>query len=159
MDGTLILRNLGVIAAISHNDKINTRDDCFSIYYPTTLRGAARCLYYGENREHNIMKISECIRDAKAFITSTMNEIYTENEHNPQINFIRKLSLSGKSQICVRMITSLEKSIDGINSLKITYKDDASSTSKLDCLSGEIYDFLTTFRSVVEESSSLGFLK
>lgn len=153
MDGTVTLRNLGVIAVLSQNDKINTKDDYFTIYSPTALRGIARLIYYGEGREHNIVKISNCIRDAKAFITTCMNEIYTENEESTDANFMRKLALSSKHQICNRMITALEKSQDGLKSLKVTYKDDASCTSKLDCLLYEVQDFLTTTRVVCEQSS------
>lgn len=161
MDGTITLRNLGVLSALSHNDKINTKDDYFTIYYPTTMRGFARCIYYGEGREHNIFKIGQCIRDAKAYITTCMNEIVTEqtDDINPETNFMRKLSLNSKTQTCLRMITSLEKSITGITSLKITYKDDASCTSKLECLIHEVEDFLATTRSVVDSSSGLTLLK
>lgn len=155
MDGTVTLRNLGVLSALSQNDKINTKEDYFTIYSPTALRGFARFIYYGEGREHNIIKISNCIRDAKAFITTCMNEIYTENEETSEVPLMRKLALNSKHQVCHRMITSLDKSQEGIKALKVTYKDDASCTSKLDCLLDEIQDFLTTTRSVCEESSVL----
>ena len=153
MDGTVTLRNLGVVAALSQNDKINTQEDYFTIYSPTALRGFARLIYYREGREHNIVKISNCVRDAKAFITTCMNEIYTENEDNTEVHFMRRLALNSKNQICNRMVSSLDKSQEGIKALKVTYKDDASCTSKLDCLLNEIQDFLTTTRSVCEESS------
>lgn len=159
MDGTITLQNLGVIAALSQNDKINTKDDHFTIYYPTTLRGFARCMYYGEGREHNVQKISKCIRDAKAYITTCMNEIVTDDVSESSTGtFMRKMSLNHKSQTCARMIASLQNSISGINSLKVTYKDDASCTSKLECLIHEIEDFLETTRALSTSSSGLARL-
>jgi hypothetical protein len=160
MDGTVTLRNLKVISALAQNDKINTKDDYFSIYNPTTWRGLARLMYYGEGREHNIQKLSQCIKDAIAFITTCMNELVTERQdESSDTTFMRTFSLNSKSQTCHRMMISLEDSVKGIESLKITYKDDASSTSKLDCLIYEIQDFLDTTRSFANTSPTLTRLK
>mgnify|MGYP000098580017 CR=1 FL=1 len=161
MDASVTLRNLGGISALAENDKINTREDYFSIYYPTTWRGLARFAYYNEGREHNIEKINQCIQNAKGYITTCLNEIVNEpsdNHTETNNNFLRKLSLNGKSQTCCRMIHLLESSKKGVESLKITYKDDAASKSKLECLLYEIEDFLTTTRSLAV-SSNLTLLK
>lgn len=152
--GTITLNNLGVIAAISENDKINTKEDYFTIYMPTTFRGLARLVYYGEGREHNVQKISQCVQDAKKYILASMSEIHADAA-DVDSSFLRRLATNSKQQTCLRMIESLEKSKRGMSALKVTYKDDASCTSKLDCLINEIQDFLATTRDVVSESNSL----
>ena len=174
IDVELTLRNLGVIAALSQNDKINTREDNFSIYTPTTFRGLARMVYYKEGREHNIQKISHCIRDAKSFIVSGMNEIHedasslnsefllnaeksTESTQDTMnySNLLQKLNISTKNNTCTRMRESLKKSINGLHSLSTTYKEDASCTSRLENLIHEIQDFLSSTRDVARSSPVL----
>jgi hypothetical protein len=140
MDTHVTLQNLGVIAELSQNDKMNTKSEYFTIYIPTTFRGMARFIYYGEGRDDNISKITLCIHTAKEFILKYLNELHTDTAQAQ--TFLQNMEISKKKNLCKRMLAALEQSIKGLMALKTTYKDDASSHSKLQCLILEIEDFL-----------------
>tara|TARA_B100000945_G_C20414020_1_gene614182 strand:- start:710 stop:1261 length:552 start_codon:yes stop_codon:yes gene_type:complete len=139
-----ILRNLGVISALTQNDKINTKDELFSVYVPTTFRGLHRS-YYGEGRELNIMKIQNCIRDAKNFISNTLSEIKNGNGRE-EVSFMHRMNLASQNQLCTRMMDSLKNCQDGLSALQVTYKDDASICTQLVIMINEISDFLLTVK-------------
>lgn len=145
------LQNLGVIGAINMNDKVNTKDDAFTIYVPTTLRGITR-YFYGESRIDNIKRMQSCIRDAKQYISSSLSEINTNNEVE---SLLKKINTSTHTRQCGRMMDALEESQKGLLSLKITYKDDATSSTQLDILINDINDFLMTARQVAKSSPIL----
>jgi hypothetical protein len=147
------LRNLGVLCALTQNDKMNTKEEIFIIYVPTALRGLAR-FWYGETREHNLQKIQACIRDAKQYISSTLNELNLIEKNNDG-SVIKQISIKTQSQLCHRMLNALKESESGLRSLQITYKDDATFTAQLDILLHEIQDFLTTTDHVAKSSPSL----
>tara|TARA_B110000008_G_C16939610_1_gene551906 strand:- start:933 stop:1424 length:492 start_codon:yes stop_codon:yes gene_type:complete len=146
-DNEKTLRNLAVIAALTQNDKINTKDDAFTIYVPTHLRGMTRMIY-GETREHNIFRIQTCIREAKQYIQSRISEI--SNTSNDD-TISKKFSMSIQTKQCTRMLHALKQSETGLKSLQITYKDDASYTAQLQILLDEISDFLTTTQNICHE--------
>lgn len=146
------LRNLGVISALTHNDKLNTKDEEFTVYVPTTLRGVTRFVYR-EGREQNIQRIQGCVRDAKQYISNAMHEIH--NTHDSESSVMRQLSMSTQLQVCNRMIGALRDSIQGLQSLHVTYKDDPTSVSKLVILEHEIDDFLSTARHIASSSPTL----
>ena len=50
------LSNLHVLSALSQNDKLNTNEDVFDIYAPTSLRGMWRT-WYGERRGQNVQLV------------------------------------------------------------------------------------------------------
>jgi hypothetical protein len=151
------LRNLGVLHALTQNDKLNTKDEIFIIYVPTTLRGITR-FWYGETREHNIQKIQSCIRDAKLYISSTLNELNLI-EKNSDGSVIKQLAVNTQSQLCLRMLSALKESETGLQSLQITYKDDATFTAQLDILLNEIHDFLTATSHIAQSSPTLDRFK
>ena len=74
-----VLRNLTILSSISHNDKLNTNDDTFSIYVPTVVRGLVR-FWYAEKRATNHLKIQEAVRAAIAFIQTTSQELLNEQK-------------------------------------------------------------------------------
>ena len=135
------LRNLGILSLITQNDKLNTKEDTFSIYVPTTWRGMMRYVY-NENREHNIEKIQSCIREAKKFITANItNSTLYEDDQN---NFSMKFEHEARKRSTTRMVSALQKSKKGLESLLITYKEDASAMSKLQIIIDEMDDFINT---------------
>lgn len=146
------LRNLGILAAVSQNDKLNTKDDTFTIYVPTTWRAMTRFIY-GEGREHNIMKIQACIRNAKKYIETNLNEIHNLEDSNP--SFVKTITVSTQTQLCNRMIESLQGSLNGLMALMSTYKDDATATTKLTMMINEIQDFLNVTQRVTKASPVL----
>jgi len=150
------LRNLGVISALTQNDKINTKDDFFTVYTPTSLRGLTR-FFYGEAREHNIQRIQSCVRDAKQYISSTLHEIHIFDESESSL--MKKFKTSTQEQLCFRMISALKDSENGLKALQITYKDDPTCLAQLDMLVNEILDFLSTTRQIAQSSPTLDKFK
>lgn len=146
------LRNLGVLSALTQNDKINTKEDIFSIYVPTSLRGLTRMLY-GESRDHNISRIQNCARDAKQYISSILNEIDSSEEVDSSV--MKRINNSTQTKMCNRMMNSLKDSVAGLSALQITYKDDASCVTQLEILINEINDFLQTTHHIAKTSPVL----
>tara|TARA_B100001778_G_C18568889_1_gene621523 strand:+ start:657 stop:1142 length:486 start_codon:yes stop_codon:yes gene_type:complete len=150
-DDEKTLRNLGVICALTQNDKINTQDDNFVIYVPTALRGLTRKLWYRESREHNINRLKLTIRDAKNYIINSLNEL-NEKEDSEQNTILKKIHTSTKLQSCNRMTKALTLSQEGLRSLKITYKDDATCITEIDICLNEIQDFIETTNYLMKSS-------
>tara|TARA_B100000482_G_scaffold189441_1_gene170894 strand:- start:7 stop:483 length:477 start_codon:yes stop_codon:yes gene_type:complete len=146
------LRNLGVISALTQNDKINTKDDFFTVCNPTSLRGITRYLY-GETRDHNIQRIQNCVREAKNYISSTLHEIYVFDESDRSL--MKQFKTSTQQQLCFRMINALKEAEVGLKALQITYKDDPTCLTQLDMLINEIIDFLSTTRQIAKCSPTL----
>lgn len=146
------LRNLGVIGSLTQNDKINTKEDTFTIYVPTALRGVSRLLY-GESRDANISRIQRCIREAKTFITGILHEI--DSVKNDDDCFLKKMKMSSEVQLCNRMVSALNESKSGLSALQITYKEDAASVTKLVILENEITDYLQVTQSIAQTSPHL----
>ena len=74
---------------------------------PTALRGLTR-FWYGETREHNIQRIQSCIRDAKQYISSTLNELNLTEKNNDG-SVIKQITIKTQSQLCYRMLKALKK--------------------------------------------------
>ena len=126
-----VLKNLSILATASHNDKVNTNDDIFSIYVPTYARGALR-LYYGEKRNNNITKIQDNIRMAISFITKNIADITSD------LTDFKNAMIIQQSK---RMLQALESSKEGLKNLQQTYKDDSATNTHIQILLCEINDF------------------
>ena len=150
------LRNLCVLASLSQNDKLNTKDDYFVIYVPTHVRGVIRFVY-GENREYNIQRIRQCIRDAKQYISSCMNDL--NNSSDEDCSLVKKMDLSTLKTSCFRMTKALNNAKDGLQALQMTYKDDATCLSSIVLMINEIDDYMHATRQVFDSSPTLARFK
>ena len=145
------LSNLHVLSAISHNDKLMTKDDTFDIYVPTTWRGVVR-MWCGERRDHNIERIRHTVRAAIAFATKTLDEVKTiegtpsSADSTPRLDHM----MQWRSQTTLlqhnRMVDALRDCIKGLQNLLTTYRDDAALSSRIQLLQREIEDFLRVIR-------------
>ena len=150
------LSNLNVLSAISHNDKIMTKDDSFDIYVPTTLRGLVR-MWQGERRDHNIDRIRHTVRAAITFATKTFEEVKTLKQSASQSPFVPNPNLQQdhmmqwRSQTVLlqhnRMVDALRDSMKGLQNLLTTYRDDAALSSRIVLIQREIEDFLRVIRA------------
>ena len=75
-DAERALRNLHVISAVSHNDKLQTNADVFDIYTPTSLRSVART-WYGEGRSQNIQRVRQTVRSGIHFASKSLEDAHT----------------------------------------------------------------------------------
>ncbi len=143
------LRNLGVMAAVKQNDKLITEAEFFTIYTPTTFRAMWRMFYYKENREQNIMRVTECMRNARVFITSVLSEYGNSNEEQRTNDTIAiRLHRATQVQTCARMAQALSESLSGLDNLCETYVDDAAIMVKIRQLKQENIDFIESTRKV-----------
>lgn len=153
-DADKIQRNLGVIAALKQNDKLLTEGDFFTIYVPTAMRSLMRTVWR-ESRELNLMRVAECIRNAKSFVTNAISEhgivsrdILAQTTDTVQMKFHRHSQV----QLCSRILTSLSECTTGLDNLTHTYADDASFLVKIRQIKTEVTDFIES-TTVVATSS------
>lgn len=148
-----LLKNLGVLSVLSDNDKLLTKDDLFQVYQPTTTRAIFR-FYYGECRKTNIQHVQSCIRDAKTFITQSLNSL-SDVQDSSNDSILKRINHSTQQQLCRRMLTALKDSMKGLSCLSITYKDDPSCLTSLNLLLAEINDFIQTTELLLQSSPIL----
>ena len=161
-DTERILANLHVLGALTHNDKLMTNDGTFDIYAPTTLRCAVR-MWYREGRSTNVVRIRTTVKDAIDTSHRILNDIRAYNAHNSSGNAsseeVDATTLRRDTMIRQfhRMIDGLKRSREGLENLMQTYRDDASMTSQIRLIDGEIGDFLEvmTRHSPLEAPSPL----
>ena len=153
VDVDKILRNLGVLGSLKQNDKLLTEGEFFAIYVPTAWRSLYRT-FYRESREQNMKKVDECIRSAKAFVTTTISEHGTEHD-------IRTLDTESvpmrmhrheQVQVCSRVLACLTDAVDGLDNLTQTYVDDAALIVKIKQLKSDVIDFIETTQTVAQRS-------
>ena len=135
-DADRTLRNLYVIGALSHNDKLITNDDVFDIYPPTVLRGAMRT-WYGERRDHNIQRVCQAVRAGMTIATSALEEIADLRIDSTEM---RRNDIVHKH---VRMCNAIDAARRGMVNLLQTYRDDAATASQVALLIQEMSDFAT----------------
>lgn len=131
------LRNLAVLGAISHNDKLMTNEDYFEIYNPTSLRGLVR-MWYGERRTQNIARIRQTLRSAQDYLLSSEEDAKRQSDMAAQSVRFQTICLHHR-----RMSTALRKSLDGLENLCVTYQLDATSSSEIRLLIDEATDYLS----------------
>ena len=142
----IILRNVNVVASLMPNDKLNTEGNLFSVFAPTSFRGVVR-LFYREDRETNVSRIQSTIRQAKTFVSNTMQYEIVSN------NFNGRMKLTTQLQQCSRMMSALKAAVQGLENITQTYKEDASIVAKLNMLKYEIEDFIAATQIALSVSS------
>ena len=139
-------RNLKVISSLKQNDKLITESSIFEIHPPTMGRSAYR-IWKSENREQNLDRILQCVREAKSFIEKTIST--TEQSES----FQGKLALITQERLSKRMLSALQEVIPGMTNFSVTYKDDAGILAKIDLIIEEINDFVTATKTLLQSSS------
>jgi hypothetical protein len=154
VDEECAVANLHIIAALSHNDKLQTRDDRFDIYAPTTLRGLFRT-WSGENRMQNVERVQQTVR-----VATTCAERLLEEAQQTHIDTGRpRLRIHAAAVRHVRVCEALAGSRRGLHNLVQTYRDDPALSSRLLRVVTEIDDFLLVLAPHTQEmrtATSLG---
>lgn len=152
-----IQRNLGVIAVLKQNDKLLTEGEYFTVHVPTAFRSVWR-MWHRESREQNLIRVAECIRMAKTFVTNTISEHGVNANDNilrssdtMQMKFLRHNQI----QLCSRILTALSEATHGLDNLTQTYTDDASLLVKIRQLKTEVIDFIDSTNFVATSSPVL----
>lgn len=137
-----LLKNLHVLGALSHNDKLLTNDDNFDIYTPSSLRGLVR-MFYRENRSENINRVRLCIRQSMRSAEQAYDEALEFKKIIKDSATLYRTHTSTENRY-KRLRDGIYRSQRGLENMKKTYPEDALALSKLTLLLEEISDFLVS---------------
>lgn len=133
------LKNLHVLSALSHNDKLLTNGETFGIYSPTALRGMFR-LAAGESRVSNIDRIRQAVTSGINFAiryAEDANEIMKSSSTGNMV-----LKINTNIVLHQRTCEALKATTIGLNNLTQTYRDDPAFASQVTLLVLQIEDSL-----------------
>lgn len=136
------LANLHILSALSHNDKLATIDDSFTIYTPTSLRGIMR-MWYGERRGQNVQRVRNTIRSAISIAQKSLEDCHALESNSTVGSESMCLRVETMALQHIRMLDGLRKAKGGLLNLLQTYRDDAAMSSQINLLTTEIEDFLS----------------
>lgn len=139
------LRNLHVLGALSHNDKLMTNEDTFDIYSPTSLRGVLR-MWYRENRMHNIDRVRVTIKRAIQYVERTLEEATTSSTTSHAASWQTTTIMVRLGTVIehhIRMMNALNRARYGLWNLMQTYREDAAVASQINLIVEETNSFLT----------------
>lgn len=134
------LSNLHVLAALSHNDKLMTASEIFSIYAPTTMRAVMR-MWYGEQRAQNVLRVRQTVRAAVAYAAKSHEDAQSLMAV-PAEDPAMRLRIDTIAVQHLRMVEGLRRARHGIAHLLQTYRDDAALASQVTLVMEEIDAFL-----------------
>tara|TARA_B110000046_G_scaffold107062_1_gene114446 strand:- start:6973 stop:7482 length:510 start_codon:yes stop_codon:yes gene_type:complete len=129
------LSNLHVLAAVSHNDKLCTLGDGFTIDSPASLRGIWRA-WYGERRTQNVQRMHQTVRAGTHFAQRSLEEA------NGMPESASRLRVDTVTLQHLRMLDALRRARGGIENLLQTYRDDAALSSQVGIVLAVIDDFM-----------------
>jgi hypothetical protein len=134
MDNTTVidncLLNLKIISKLEENDKLITNQDVLKIDKPVIFQGIKRW-YSKEGRDTTMDKLNEIFNESfKITDELLLNEKSQQNNDN-NLN-------DSNSQIFQKFIVEFTNSINGIDNLKKTYKDDVPMKSQLDMIGSKL---------------------
>ena len=110
-----VLINLKVLALLEKNQKISINGNLIIIDYNTLFQGIRRW-WYESNREKGII-----------FIDTLINNLDSDYK-----KLIRKKNTVSNNRLINTVQLYLRNSIDGLENMKHTYKDDTENINKLD---------------------------
>lgn len=146
-----VFHNLCVVAAVSQNDKLMTNEEDFQIYAPTSVRGAVRT-WYGETRTRNVRRIGTTLTSAKEAIRLALEnteELIERPAGEGAISSARRIRLDTEVAKTIRMAETLSRSVEGVQNMAFTYREDAGLTSQLDALVLDAQDFTKIVRETL----------
>lgn len=136
-----ILVNLRVISKIKPQDKIDVWDARIYVVTPTYLRSLKRLLCR-QNRQTSIDFIRKIINDSIEFSNALMNAKRQEHNSTTQSkSFVTEYNdnISWSNECNLRdLFEELTKCKNGLENLKVTYDDDATSVSQIEVISNNI---------------------
>lgn len=145
-----ILRNLGLLARLQANEKLLTQGTFFELHSPGWRQPIAR-VWFRENRQYNMTCITECIRLAKTEITNILSD-HTEGGDPGQrraTTVASEVMVQEAMHTCSRIAKALLASVAGLQSLKLTYADDAALLVQIDNICVDIDNFVHSIATSV----------
>lgn len=137
--------NLEIISHIKEYDKLSVVNKQMSIDTPSYLQGLVR-KWYGEGRNETLDAITNLINDIFQLTDELLNDERNKRRNN-QYNVSFDIETNSNriknfkdtnSDILTKLMINLDKSVGGLQNLKITYLGDISITSQLDIIISKI---------------------
>jgi hypothetical protein len=132
------LTNLKILSKIQQGDKLYFSNNVFSIDSPHYTQGVMRW-YYAESRNNTLKNLDDLL--SNLFIT--IDTIYKremntdqsiENNYYSRMNTTNSVFKEEGSSLMLTFINEIKNCIEGLNNLKITYKNDVSTISAIDVI-------------------------
>ena len=117
-----LLINLKIIGLLEKNDKISINDELIIIDHNTLFQGMKRW-WFESNRMKGIIFIETLINTIDTNYKTLIRKTKTTPANNKLINTIQLY---------------LTNAVDGLENMKLTYKDDKEYTSKIDTINDNI---------------------
>lgn len=124
MDIETIILNMRIISEIKENEKLVANSECLEI--DTRYIQSIQRWWYADGRQNALIKISNIVNKLFEFIDETYGK---NNEINNDNNFEED-----KTHLFQRIHIILLNSIKGLENLKITYKNDIKTITKIDLI-------------------------
>ncbi len=124
MDIETIILNMRIISEIKENEKLVSNSECLEI--DTRYIQSIQRWWYSDGRQNALIKISNIVNKLFEFIDKTYGK-------NNEINNDNKFQ-EDKTHLFQRIHIILLNSIKGLENLKITYKNDIKTITKIDLI-------------------------
>ena len=124
LDIETIILNMRIISEIKENDKLVANTECLEI--DTRYIQSIQRWWYEDRRQNALIKISKIVDDLFNFIDKTYGE--------SQIIKVNETFEEDKTHLFQRIHRILSNSIKGLENLKITYRYDIKTITKIDLI-------------------------
>ena len=144
MDNTTIvdncLLNLKIISKLEENDKLITNQDILKIDKPVFFQGVKRW-FSKEGRETTMDKLNEIYNESFKITDGILKDEKMDKKEDNDLD-------DSNSQIFQKFIVEFTNSLNGIDNLKKTYKDDVPMKSQLDMIGNKLSNRLEKMNKI-----------
>lgn len=144
MDNTTLidncLLNLKIISKLEENDKLITNQDILKIDKPILFQGVKRW-YSKEGRETTMDKLNEIYNESFKITDGILKDEKMDKKEDNDLD-------DSNSQIFQKFIVEFTNSLNGIDNLKKTYKDDVPMKSQLDMIGSKLSNRLEKMNKI-----------
>ena len=134
------LLNLKIISKLEENDKLITNQDILKIDKPVVFQGIKRW-YSKEGREETMEKLNGIFQKSFDITDSILKNEQNQNNNTIDLN-------DSNSQVFQKFIVEFTNSLNGIDNLKKTYKEDIPMKSQLDMIGSKLNNRLEKMNKV-----------
>ena len=134
------LLNLKIISKLEENDKLITNKDILKIDKPVLFQGVKRW-YSKEGRESTMEKLNEIYNESFKITDNILDNEKNDQKENSNLE-------DSNSQIFQKFIVEFTNSLNGIDNLKKTYKDDVPMKSQLDMIGNKLNNRLEKMNKI-----------
>ena len=134
------LLNLKIISKLEENDKLITCKDILKIDKPVLFQGVKRW-YSKEGRDSTMEKLNEIYNESFKITDNILADEKNDQKEDSNLK-------DSNSQIFQKFIVEFTNSLNGIDNLKKTYKDDVPMKSQLDMIGNKLSNRLEKMNKI-----------